>query len=75
MKTLTVEQRKNRSTWFISRILSAMLLVLIFQELGLLAATGLVKIAVTWLLRSVMLWPLGFIVMCFGLKLGTEPRQ
>lgn len=40
MKTLTVEQRKNRSTWFISRILSAMLLVLIFQEPGLLAATG-----------------------------------
>ena len=52
-----------------------MLLVLIFQEPGLLAAMGLVEIAVTWLLRSVMLWPLGFIVICFGLKLGTEPRQ
>lgn len=75
MKILTVEQRKNRSTWFISGILSALLLVLIFQEPGLLAATGLVEIAVTWLLGSVLLWPLGFIVLCLGLKLGIEPHQ
>ena len=75
MKILTVEQRKNRSTWFISGILSALLLVLIFQEPGLLAATGLVEIAVTWLLGSVLLWPLGFIVLCFGLALGIQPRQ
>ena len=52
-----------------------MLLVLIFQEPGLLAATGLVEIAVTWLLGSVLLWPLGFIVLCLGLKLGIEPHQ
>tara|TARA_B110000971_G_scaffold167786_1_gene172091 strand:+ start:179 stop:406 length:228 start_codon:yes stop_codon:yes gene_type:complete len=75
MKRLTVEQRRNRSTWFISGILSALLLVLVLQEPGLFAATALVEIAVTWLLGTVMLWPLAFIVLCFGQALGIQPRQ
>ena len=70
MKMLTVEQRMNRSTWFISGILSALLLVLIFQEPGLVAALGLVEIAVAWLLFSVLLWPLGLVVLCLGAALG-----
>ena len=75
MKRLTVEQRRNRSTWFISGILSALLVTFVYQEPGLLAATGLVEMAVAWLLFSVMLWPLGFIVLCFGQALGIQPRQ
>ena len=75
MKRLTVEQRLNRSYWLISGILSALLLVLVLQEPGLFAATALVEIAVTWLLGTVMLWPLGFIVRCFGQALGIQPRE
>ena len=75
MKRLMVEQRLNRSYWLISGILSALLLVLVLQEPGLLAATALGEVAVTWLLGTVMLWPLGLIVRCFGLALGIQPRE
>ena len=75
MKRLTVEQRLNRSYWLISGILSALLVAFVYQEPGLLTATALVEMAVTWLLGTVMLWPLGLIVLCFGQALGIQPRQ
>lgn len=75
MKMLTVEQRLNRNTWFISGILSALLVAFVYQEPGPLAATVLVEMAVAWLLYSVMLWPAGLIVMCVGITFGIQPRQ